>query len=242
MALLKDAYDILTKEYPEAIKAIGKALAEFAGWTRGLFSGDPPLAEKKAKLGELIPKVADDTFAAGHPDLHGYLAGLLALAASSAELASRGAGLETFYLPGYRFYFPVPKNGSSLEKGIRPSIKDVVYRVRKEDSWYSFYAIKVIDGHPTIAALQAKISALARSNPLAGETASVIAAYKASGNEVIELTGIVKGTDGVMYFARKEAPANIADLRGLTLDFTATGTRKAIARDLKEALDFKLIP
>ena len=33
MALLKDAYDILTKEYPEAIKAIGKALAQFAGWT-----------------------------------------------------------------------------------------------------------------------------------------------------------------------------------------------------------------
>jgi hypothetical protein len=243
MALLKDAYDILTKEYPGAIEAIGKALAKFFGWSTGLFRKESTLAEKKANLRELIPKVADDTFAAGHPDLHGYLAGLLALAASSAQLASRGVALEAFYLSGYRFYFPVPKNESSLNKGVGKAIKDVTYRVRYEDdSWYSFYAIKLVDGHPTIAALRAKISAIARSNPAEGETAAVIAAFKTSGNEVTEVTGIVKGTTGVMYFARKEAPKDIADLRSLTLDFTETDTRKTIARDLKEALDFKLIP
>jgi hypothetical protein len=86
------------------------------------------------------------------------------------------------------------------------------------------------------------LSAVARSNPAEGETATVIAAYKKAGHEVLEVNGIVKGDTGVMYFARKEIPADIRELRSLSLDFTESGTRKSVARDLKEAIDFKLVP
>jgi hypothetical protein len=243
MAILKDAYDILTKEYPGAVEAVGKALAKFFGGRKWPWSREPTLAEKKTSLSELVSKLVDDTFAAKHPDTHAYLGGLLALAAGSASLASRGVALEKFYLAGYRFYFPVPKSELSLKRVIGTAIKDVTYRLLYDDgTTYSFHAIRLIDGHPTIAELRAKVSAIARSNPVEGETTAVLAALGTSGHEIVEVTGIVKSESGSFYLARKQVPANIMDLRSLALDFTEADTRKAVARDLKEAIDFKLIP